>query len=154
VRFPLPIPWSALVHLLGRALRRYTLRYRVAAIAYSYLLVSCAVPGRPPVRHRSCSYGRDKTTPAGTNGWPQLQVVARRSVCWIRAGLWVMVPVRRRSFVSVSRLLDGIVVSVQPVPWPDPDRQVAAAMRLFRGSHHRREPGTHTTFGSELRRRL
>src|SRR5690348_16636388 len=50
-----------------------------------------------------------------------------------------MIPCCGRSFPS-SRPQNGCVMSMQPVPWPEPDPQVAAAIKAMYGSRKTERP--------------
>ena len=66
-------------------------------------------------------------------------LATRRARCSIRAVLMVMVLCCGRSFPS-SRPQNGCVMSMQPVPWPEPDPQIAAAIKAMYGSRKTERP--------------
>src|SRR5260370_39355187 len=55
-------------------------------------------------------------------------LVTRRAMCSIR-GVMLVVILARPVFFPSFGLQDGRVMSMEPVPWPEPDPQVAAAVR-------------------------
>ena len=90
---------------------------------------------RPVITHRRRNHGRalhPKLDPGGL-------LTARRSMSSIRAVTVAMMLLRPLCFPS-SWLQNGHVMSMQPVPWPDPDPVVAAAIGAMYGSRKTEPP--------------
>src|SRR5579862_5034742 len=72
----------------------------------------------------------------------------RRAMCSVGAVMVVMILLRPVPSPS-SRPQNGCVMSMQPVPWPEPDPQIAAAIKAMYGSRRTDRP-----LAAEIRDRL